>query len=346
MSKLLTVVIAAYNKEDLLPRCLDSLIVPSIMEDVEILIVNDGSKDNTLFVAQQYAARYPDYFIAIDKPNGNYGSVMNKGLSMANGKYFRTLDADDWYNTSIFEEYIEQLRQTDADLVLSERVDVWTQTNKKQHFSFGEEFPLFEDLQVSDSFWHNANILTLVYVMGMCYKTQLLKDSGLKWTEGICYTDAEYCVWPLPLVQTVRFVPLPLYQYVRDADGQSTEWKIIRKNFNQFVTVSRKVLDYYISHKDCKEVQGLFIKFLATDLLANVYTTLIYDGLKNKQIIDRFEEDVKQCDELYARTGMYNHYRNLKYVDAYRNNRIFYLFIRLDYLLRSNSIFRKIFMKA
>ena len=125
MEKLLTIVIPAYNMESLLPRCLDSICIEKVMDRVQVLIVNDGSKDKTLEIAQTYESRYPHYFTVVDKSNGNYGSCMNVGLSCAEGKYFRTLDADDWYDSKSYEKFVDELEKTDADMLLCERKEFY-----------------------------------------------------------------------------------------------------------------------------------------------------------------------------------------------------------------------------
>lgn len=83
MEKILTIVIPTYNMQDYLRRCLDSLIVPEEqMKHLEVLVVNDGSKDNSSAIAHEYQDKYPDTFRVIDKENGNYGSCVNRGLRM------------------------------------------------------------------------------------------------------------------------------------------------------------------------------------------------------------------------------------------------------------------------
>ena len=97
MDKILTVIIPTYNMEELLPRCLDSFLIKDkkLMQQVEVLVVNDGSKDNSSSIAHRYEKLYPHTFRVIDKENGNYGSCVNRGLQEATGKYVKVLDADD-----------------------------------------------------------------------------------------------------------------------------------------------------------------------------------------------------------------------------------------------------------
>ena len=110
MEKILTICVPTYNMEALLPRCLDSFIIEEeFMNRLEIIVVNDGSKDRSSEIAHQYEAKYPNSFIVIDKPNGNYGSCVNAALKIARGKYFRICDADDYYISKNLSDYISLL---------------------------------------------------------------------------------------------------------------------------------------------------------------------------------------------------------------------------------------------
>ena len=118
MEKLLTIVVPAYNMEKYLSYCLDSLCVNQ--DNLEVLVINDGSKDTTSDIAHQYMEQYPHIFRVIDKANGNYGSCVNRGLTEAKGKYIKILDADDSFDTENFKDFLAFLEKTDADLVLSD----------------------------------------------------------------------------------------------------------------------------------------------------------------------------------------------------------------------------------
>lgn len=121
MEKILTIVIPTYNMQDYLHRCLDSLIVPEEqMQLLEVLVVNDGSKDNSSVIAHEYQNKYPDTFRVIDKENGNYGSCVNRGLREATGKYIKILDADDWFDNVTLALYLIYLTALDVDLVLTD----------------------------------------------------------------------------------------------------------------------------------------------------------------------------------------------------------------------------------
>ena len=91
--KLLTIIVPAYNVENYIRRCLGSLVTAG--NDTEIIVVNDGSSDNTENIANEYAALYPEIVRVISKQNGGHGSAINTGLQNTKGKYFYTVDADD-----------------------------------------------------------------------------------------------------------------------------------------------------------------------------------------------------------------------------------------------------------
>ena len=121
MDKLLTIIIPTYNMEMFLKRCLDSLLLDdmTLLGKLEVLIINDGSKDSSSKIAHNYSEQHPCVFKVIDKENGNYGSCINAGLKVATGKYVKILDADDWFDNNQFLIYVKVLTSLDSDLVLT-----------------------------------------------------------------------------------------------------------------------------------------------------------------------------------------------------------------------------------
>ena len=118
--KLLTVVVPCYNSQDYMGKCIDSLLAGG--ERVEIIVIDDGSKDNTAAIADDYAARYPTMVKAVHQPNGGHGEGINQGLRHATGKYFKTVDSDDALSAD-FPRFLDLLeacdRQGGVDLFLT-----------------------------------------------------------------------------------------------------------------------------------------------------------------------------------------------------------------------------------
>lgn len=279
MNKLLTIAIAAYNKEKELRHCLDSIIVPKdIMSIVQVIIVNDGSKDQTSIVAHEYAQKYPEYFCAVDKENGNYGSVMNVALSMAKGKYFRTLDADDRYDTEAYMNFINSLSTSNADMVISQRIDFLF--DKNQYYQrtrpFDKRIIKNTDTLVRNINWRNPTIFDNLNVPHITYRTSIIKDSGLKWIEKIFYTDTMYDYWPLRLVKTVRFIPQNVYIYTTGAEDQSMSTENIRKNFSHFYQVAKAILEDFHLHYDIKNPMLIVQTKFILQIMSFVYGDLRY----------------------------------------------------------------------
>lgn len=118
--KLLTLAIASYNMEEFLDKCLESVSEPDIPDSLEVIVINDGSKDRTSSIAHIYEKLRPDIIRIVEKENGHYGSCINKALELATGKYFRPLDADDWVNIDSLIRLLDKLSTCNADLVITE----------------------------------------------------------------------------------------------------------------------------------------------------------------------------------------------------------------------------------
>lgn len=119
MNKILTIIIPTYNMEKYLRQCLDSLLCDA-MEMLEVIVINDGSKDSSSAIAHEYEANYPGMFRVIDKKNGNYGSCINRGLKEVTGKYVKVLDADDMFERSLLDKFLNLLKTVDADVVVND----------------------------------------------------------------------------------------------------------------------------------------------------------------------------------------------------------------------------------
>ena len=126
MSKILSIIIPTYNMEAYLHKCLNSLIVSNneLLKQLEVLVINDGSKDSSSAIAHEYELKYPQSFRVIDKENGNYGSCVNIGLKDASGKYVKILDSDDYFEKDSLSVFIKLLTNIDVDCIFSDRKQI------------------------------------------------------------------------------------------------------------------------------------------------------------------------------------------------------------------------------
>lgn len=228
MNKLLTIVIPTYNMQNYLHRCLDSLVLndETLMEQLEVLVLNDGSKDNSSAIAHEYKEKYPNTFRVIDKENGNYGSCINRGLKEATGKYIKVLDADDWFDTANFEKYLQFLAKTDVDLVLSDFDNVSEDgTVQKTHL-----------YNIPDGEWRISELGDALYDMWMhavTYKRAIFEGLNYHQTEGISYTDQEWIFLPMSRVKSLCGFPHVVYKYLVGREGQTVDPKIFARNISQ-----------------------------------------------------------------------------------------------------------------
>lgn len=227
--------------EKYLRYCLDSLLIKTNFNNIEVIVVNDGSKDSSLAIAKEYEFNYPEVFKVIDKENGNYGSCINKGLAVATGKYVKILDADDSFETTNFDEFVSYLAYIDADLVLSDFVIVDEQrsiTNSRK-YDFPTHQPLnMRDICCTDSFVN-------MQMHAVTYRRENLIISGYKQLEGISYTDQQWIFIPMTTVKTVYNFDRYVYKYLVGRAGQTMDSSVRIKSIGHLMRCMLGLIDDY-----------------------------------------------------------------------------------------------------
>ena len=245
MEKLLTVCIPTFNMEALLGRCLDSFILDQeTMDKLEILVVNDGSKDNSSKIGHEYEAKYPNTFKVIDKTNGNYGSCINAALKVATGKYFRICDSDDRYEKANLKEYITLLQCSSADIVFSPYyiLDFESNLNRKM-----DAAPVEKGKVVNISFveWTKDIYKRFRAMHCMAVKTNNLIRNNYVQTEGISYTDTQFVFYSILYSETCTFFDKPIYYYYLGRDGQTMSIaSMVRSNMHLYMNAERMLSTY------------------------------------------------------------------------------------------------------
>ena len=243
MEKTLTISVACYNVGQFLRKTLDSLIAPEIMDELEVLVVNDGSSDDTAEIAREYEEKYPQTFRLVDKANGGYGSTLNYSMPAARGRYFKQLDGDDWYNTEGLVRLVRFLRTATADIVLNGRTEV-DQEGVAMH-----TVNVWDSLYAEKYDGQTVRLSTLEpFVYGIwvvTYRTALLQEHPFTLPEKQLYTDRMFITYPIPWIRTVAFQNYDVYCYRTGHEGQSVSTENRIRHAREAISGFETLLDYY-----------------------------------------------------------------------------------------------------
>ena len=242
--KLLSIAIPSYNSEKFMRKCIESLLPGG--EEVEIIVVNDGSKDGTGAVADEYEKKYPTIVKAVHQENGGHGEAVNAGLRNATGLYYKVVDSDDWVN----EEAYLKILKTLAELVKSgDMVDMFISNyvyekegkKRKKVMQYRTAFPTEQVFTWDDvKFLHVGQYILMHSVI---YRTQMLKDCGLELPKHTFYVDNIYVYHPLPYVKKMYYMDVNFYRYYIGREGQSVQEQVMIGRIDQQIRVNKILID-------------------------------------------------------------------------------------------------------
>lgn len=255
MDKIISVIIPSYNVGQYLGECVYSLTQSKYVDDIEIVIVNDGSKDNTLKLSESLRGQFPNTINIIDKENGGHGSTINRGVRECSGKYFKIIDADDWVDTGEFDKLIEKLYEVDVDCVICNYTSVYEVDDKSV---------------LSDSTADLIQGKTYSYVdyikkhrlamHSLTYKTKKYLNADIVLDEKCFYVDTEFIYYPLKTFESVICFPYNVYQYRLQRKGQSVSFDGFIKHIEDHRKVLSSLVDFYNSFPKEKSELKNFIQ--------------------------------------------------------------------------------------
>ena len=248
--KLLTIAIPSYNSENYLSKCIESLLPGG--EDVEILVVNDGSKDNTSAIGHEYEAKYPGIVKVIDKENGGHGSAVNAGVEHATGLFFKVVDSDDWVKKSAYLEILDKLKDfagSDViiDMLISNFVYEKEGAAKKKVMRYAHALPKDTVFTWNDvgHFFKGQYIL----MHSVIYRTKLLRECGMKLPDHTFYVDNIFVYEPLPYVKNMYYMDVNFYRYYIGREDQSVNEKVMIGRVDQQLRVNKLMIDYTVRNR-------------------------------------------------------------------------------------------------
>ncbi|MEE1078332.1 MAG: glycosyltransferase family A protein [Agathobacter sp.] len=264
--KLLTFAIPCYNSEAYMEKCIDSILPGG--EDVEILIIDDGSKDRTAEIADAYEKKYPTICRAIHQENGGHGEAVNAGIRNATGLYFKVVDSDDWVDPDAYKKILEKLREfagsdINLDMLLANYV-YEKEGAKHKKIMRQTGFPIDKVFNWSDiRHFHKGHYILMHSVI---YRTKLLHECGLELPKHTFYVDNIYVYKPLPAVKTMYYMDVDFYRYFIGRDDQSVNEKVMISRIDQQIKVNKIMIEdvdiWKVSNPKCRKYMLNYLEII------------------------------------------------------------------------------------
>ena len=267
--KILTITVPCYNSTEYMDRCIRSLLVGG--DDVEILIVDDGSaKDNTFEVAKHYEEAYPGIVRAIHQENKGHGGAVNTGIENATGKYFKVVDSDDKVATLAFSKVIETLKSLEdeggVDMFLSNYIYDKDGAKKKALMRYQHVLPEGRIFTWDETKKFGPTQYVLMH--SIIYRTELLRECGLKLPEHTFYVDNLYAFIPIPFVKKLYYLNVNLYLYYIGREDQSVHESVMIGRLDQQLKVNRLMVDVFakenVQQPQCYKYMRSYLEMITT----------------------------------------------------------------------------------
>ena len=309
---ILSVIVPAYNLEDYLGKCLHSLLAQRNASRMEVLVVNDGSKDMTVEVARRYEIACPGVVRVIDKENGGHGSTINVGIREAKGKYLRIVDGDDWVHSENLAKQIDRLAEETADLVMTEGA---YERATEPGFASLLRYPMLD----YDRIYRFDDLVYPLYgfdtygpmLPNSTYRTKALQDAAFQLSEKIPYVDMEFNAFSLRYVETLVYYELDIYRYYVGREGQSISRDSWRRHYNNHRRVIFNIINTLEGWNGYPEAKKRYVR---EHILGAMIDTQIfmYDQIEMLSEMDDFLGELAKHPDV-KRAAM-------KYIDTHSPN--------------------------
>ena len=286
--KLLSIAIPCYNSEAYMEKCIESLLKGG--EEVEILVVNDGSSDRTAEIADAYAEKYPTIIKAIHQENGGHGEAVNAGIRNATGLYFKVVDSDDWVNEEAYKQILKTLEELTRgpktlDMLISNFVYEKQGASRKKVMQYRRCLPVNEIFG-----WDSVHMSKGKYLLmhSIIYRTKLLHECGLELPKHTFYVDNLFAFEPLPFVKNMYYLDVNFYRYFIGRDDQSVNEKVMIKRIDQQIRVNKLMVDAYLKASVSNRRLRMYM-FSYLDIITTISSImLIRSG--TKEALDKKKE--------------------------------------------------------
>ncbi len=300
-------------------RCIDSLLPGG--EDVEIIIVNDGSGDNTADIAEEYRERFPGIVKVVNKENGGHGSAVNSGMEHAKGLYFKVVDSDDWVNQSAYIRILGTLKELlkdgkTVDMFISNYVYEKEGERRKKVMKYHYALPEEQIFSWRDV--RHFRVGQYILMHSVIYRTNLLRECGLKLPEHTFYVDNLFVFNPLPYVKTMYYLDVNFYRYFIGRADQSVNEQVMIGRIDQQIKVNKLMLDHYVNEKQRIIANGKVRRYMLNylDIVTTVSSVLLIrselaENLEKKRALWNYIREKDKWVWMHLRFGILGNAMNL-----------------------------------
>lgn len=295
----LTIAIPAYNVEAYLDKCLYSILNHRNASKTEVLIINDGSKDNTLKIAKKYEKKCNGIVRVIDKQNGGHGSTINVAIKEAKGKYIRIIDSDDWVDSENLSKLVDIMETAKADIILTKGSYEYVEQPKLVNIISYDNIQEGKIYRFDDLIYkgYGFNTYGPLLTTGN-YRTETLRKANFKISEKKPYVDMEFNAFSLQCVETLQYFNLDIYRYLIGREGQTVSSAYWKKKYKDHIYVIFNIIKTVYKNDEFSESKK---QYIFNNLLAPMVDSQIYmfDALCLWKDIDKFLDKLKQYPEIY-----------------------------------------------
>ena len=305
--KYISFAIPCYNSEAYMEKAINSILVGG--EDVEIIVVNDGSKDGTQEIAERYQEKYPTIVKAIHQENKGHGGAVNTGVENATGLYFKVVDSDDWVDEEALLKVLDTVKgfvkdESEVDMVIANYVYEKVGMTHKKVIRYDNVLPENQIFKWEDIGHFRLDQYILMH--SVIYRTEMLKLCQLELPKHTFYVDNIYVYYPLPHVRTLYYMNVDLYRYFIGREDQSVNEKVMISRIDQQLFVTKKMISMYeLRLIGSKKLRKYMVNYLA--IMMTVSSILCIRSKK--------KENLEKKKELWAylKKKDYRTYMKIRY---------------------------------
>ena len=275
--KSVTVIVPFYNVENYIEKCLQTL-VGQTLDDIEIILVNDGSKDRSKIVVDKFLKQYPEKIVYLEKENGGLSDARNYAIPYAKGEYIAFLDSDDYVEKTMYKDMYELAKKEDSDMV--ECNFYWEYPDKKK-----------EDVGIVYNGKKEMLEKIRVVAWNKLIRKEVLEKSKVLFPKGLRYEDVEFTYKLIPYLDKVSFLKKPCVHYIQREGSISNNQN---ERNEEIFDILANVIDFYKAnnlydeYKD--ELEYVYIRYAFCSSLLRIVK--IKDEFVQRKLLDLTWEKV------------------------------------------------------